>query len=279
MSRSLAAVCTFFFAIISLQTPPPCHAYDITENFSINGYLSLGYIESRYNNFLGDSLDGSFQLNEFALTTNYILNDKLRFGLQLLSRDVGVEGNNDILIDWAVADYRWQDWLGLRLGKVKLPIGFYNQSRDIDFLRPMSFLPQSIYDENKRILVAAAIGGSIYGNYSFGSNGDLEYQAYAGQIDFRDDSGQARGMEQLASKTAFKLGLGPVSDFEADNQYVYGGSVVYFPPVDGLRLGASYFAGQTDFNFNVGTKKGNAKGTNKDFVVLSMEYVRLTGNW
>ncbi len=272
MNRSLGAFCTFLFGLISLQMVSPCQAYNVSENLSINGFLSFGYIKSRNNNFLGESLDGSFQLNEFALTTNYIANDNLRFGFQLLSRDVGEEGNNDILIDWAVADYRWQDWLGMRLGKVKLPIGLYNQGRDIDFLRPMAFLPQSIYDENKRTLVVAALGGSIYGNISFGDSGDLDYQAYYGKVDFREDSGQARGMEKLLGKTAMQKGLGEVYGFEADNRYVYGGSLVYAPPLDGLRLGASYFTGQTDFDFKIGAKDGYARGTNKDFVVLSMEY-------
>lgn len=272
MNRLLSAFCLFLSGLISLLIISPCHAYNVSERLGINGFLSFGYIKSRNNNFLGNSLDGSFQLNEFALTSNYIATDNLRFGFQLLSRDVGAEGNNDILIDWAVVDYRWQDALGLRLGKVKLPIGLYNQGRDIDFLRPMAFLPQSIYDENKRTLVVAALGGSLYGNFSLGGGGDLDYQAYYGKVDFREDSGQARGLEQLVAKTALQRSLGEVSDFEADNRYVYGGALVYTPPLDGLRLGISYFTGQTDFDFQVGGKDGAARGTNKDFVVLSAEY-------
>lgn len=230
MNRSLGVFCFFLFGLISLQMVSPCYAYNVSERLAFNGFLSFGYIKSRYNKFLGNSLDGSFQLNEFAFTTNYTATDNLRFGFQLLSRDVGAEGNNDILIDWAVADYRWQDALGLRLGKVKLPIGFYNQGRDIDFLRPMAFLPQSIYDENKRTLVVAALGGSIYGNFSFGGGGDLDYQAYCGKVDFREDSGQARGMAQLIEKTALRKGMGEVTDFEADNRYVYGGLWSTLPP-------------------------------------------------
>ncbi len=274
MKRSRGAFCTFLFGLISLQIISPCQAYDLNDRISINGFLSQGYIKSSDNNFLTDSKNGSFQLNEFGLTFNSVVNDKLRFGFQLLSRDVGEEGNNDILLDWAVADYHWQDWLGLRLGKVKLPIGLYNQGRDTDFLRPMVFLPQSIYDENKRTLVVAAVGGSIYGSLSIGNSGDLDYQAYYGKVDFRDDSGQARGMEHLVSRIAGQRNLGAVSDFDPDNRYVYGGSLVYSPPLDGLRLGMSYFTGQTDFDFKTGGVKGEAQGTNKDFVVLSMEYSR-----
>ncbi|MFH1217287.1 MAG: hypothetical protein V1706_12365 [Pseudomonadota bacterium] len=274
MKRSLAVFSMSLFGFISLETISPCHAYDFSEYLSINGFLSQGYIESRGNNFLGDSLDGSFQLNEFGLTINSVLTDNLRFGFQLLSRDLGEEGNNDVLLDWAVADYRWQDWFGLRLGKVKLPIGLYNQGRDTDFLRPMIFLPQSIYDENKRTLLVAARGGSIYGNISFGGNGDLDYQAYYGAVDYREDSGQSRGMELLVNGMARQQKRGAVSDFEADNRYVYGGSLVYTPPFDALRLGVSYFTGKTDFDFEVGGVDGDASGNNKDFIVLSMEYSR-----
>ena len=272
MKRSLVTFSILLIGLISLAAIGPCQAFDLGEHLSINGFLSQGYIKSSGNNFLGDSQDGSFQLNEFALTFNSAVTDNLRLGLQLLSRDVGAEGNNDVLIDWAVADYRWHDWLGLRLGKVKLPIGLYNQGRDSDFLRPMVFLPQSIYDENKRSLVVAAVGGSLYGNFSLGESGDLEYQAYYGRVDFREDSGQARGMEQLATRTARMRNLGAVADLEADNRYVYGGSLVYTPPFDGPRFGVSYFTGQTDFDFDVGAARGEAQGNMKDFVVLSMEY-------
>ncbi|MBI5559392.1 MAG: hypothetical protein HY885_17340 [Deltaproteobacteria bacterium] len=273
MKRSLSTSSILLALLISpAATAPPCHAFDLGEYLSINGFLSQGYIDSHGNNYLGDSQDGSFQLNEFGLTLNSAVTDNFRLGMQLLSRDVGQEGDNDVLIDWAMADYRWQDWLGLRLGKVKLPIGLYNQGRDSDFLRPMVFLPQSIYDEGKRTLVVAAVGGSLYGNLSLGSSGDLEYQAYYGSVDFRSDSGQARGMALLAARIAKMKKLGAVNDLTADNRYVYGGSLIYTPPLAGLRAGVSYFAGESDFDFDVGTGQGEALGAMKDFVVLSMEY-------
>ena len=177
MKRSFGTIYIPLIGLVSLAVISPCQAFELGENLRINGFLSQGYIKSEGNNYLGDSLDGSFQLNEFGLTLNSTVTDNLRLGLQLLSRDLGAEGNNDVLIDWAMADYRWQDWLGIRLGKGKLPIGLYNQGRDSDFLRPMVFLPQSIYDEGKRTLVVAAVGGSLYGNIALGRSGDLEYQA------------------------------------------------------------------------------------------------------
>lgn len=278
MKFSRAILIVLSFGLILQGSQLSAWSFDLGTKMRINGFLSQGYIKSQDNNFFGESKDGSFQINEFGLTLNGEITDNLRVGLQLLSRDLGAEGNNKINIDWGMVDYRPQNWLGVRLGKVKLPIGLYNQGRDSDFLRPAVFLPQSIYDENKRNLVVAATGASIYGNLSFGSGGDLEYQAYYGGVNFPEDSGQAQGMRALGTKMAAKMGKKVVA-FESDNRYVYGGSLIYSPPVEGLRLGVSYFTGKSEFDFKLlgkdgGIASGKATGNNRDFIVYSAEYVR-----
>lgn len=279
-----------YIAIVLLSllfwAPLPALAFDLGTALSVNGFLSQGFIDSHNNNYLGNSLDGSFQLNEFGLTLNSQVTDNLRVGLQLLSRDVGNEGNNKVILDWGMLDYRLRDGLGIRLGKIKLPIGLYNQGRDSDFLRPMVFLPQSVYDDNKRNLYVAATGGSLYGNLTFGPGGDLAYQAYYGRVTYHEDSGQARGMLNLATNLAKKKKLGTVSNFNSENKYVYGGSLIYSPPLEGVRLGVSYFTGKSEFDFDLRrldtsdsppqwvTSSGDAQGHNKDFVVVSFEYTK-----
>jgi len=262
----IGLTCFFFNSI--------AYAYDLGEYLSINGFLSQGYINSSGNNLYGDTESGSFELNEFALTLNSIPTEKLRLSLQLLSRDLGDEGDNKVLIDWAMADYHLSDRLGVRFGKVKLPIGLYNQHRDSDFLRPMAFLPQSIYNENKRALLVGAWGGSIYGNIDLHTFGDLDYQLYYGKVDFYNDSGQARGMESLIKRRNKNK---TIAGFDAENEYVGGGSLIYSPPIDGLRLGFSYFTGASNFSFTVDGVPGSAQGNNKDFFVFSAEYSR--SNW
>jgi len=272
MRKSTLKATLSLMCLCLLLVPVSSDAYDLGDYLSINGFLSQGYIHSSDNNVFGDSKDGSFQLNEFALTLNSTPLERLRLGLQLLSRDLGEEGDNDILIDWAMADYRLIDSFGVRLGKVKLPIGLYNQHRDSDFLRPMAFLPQSVYNEQKRVMLVGAWGGSIYGNFSLGKIGDVDYQAYYGKVDYRNDSGQAIGMENAIKRTSMMNGWGPVSNFDAENEYVTGGSIIYSPPVDGLRLGFSYFTGKTEFDYTAGGIDRKASGNSKDFVVFSLEY-------
>ena len=106
--------------------------------FQVNGFASQGYLETSDNGFLDpNSEDGSFEINEIGLTVNSQLTERFRLGGQLLSRDLGDDGNNNLRIDWALGDYRFADWFGVQAGKIKMPIGLYNETRDSDFLRPI----------------------------------------------------------------------------------------------------------------------------------------------
>ncbi len=158
-----AFLLTFVLLAIHLLTALSGHAR------AIHGFLSQGYINSVGNNFFADSKDGTFQINEVGLTIASQVKDQLRLGLQVFPRDLGRDGNNELRLDWGYADYHHADWLGVRLGKIKRPMGLYNEERDSDFLRPMAFLPQSIYDEVRRdMLVASFLKGrqelSLNGN-------------------------------------------------------------------------------------------------------------------
>ena len=58
----------------------------------------------------------------------------------------------------------WYDQLGFRAGRIKLPYGLYNQSRDVDMARTSVLLPQSVYSEVDRELLIAYEGVGLYGN-------------------------------------------------------------------------------------------------------------------
>jgi len=235
------------FVFLGLSLPGHLLASSpLLEDLKINGFLSQGYINSSGNNYYGDTKDGTFQLNEAGLAFNAKVNEKLKVGLQFLSRDVGMSGNNNVRLDWAFADYHFDDKLGFRIGKVKMPMGLYNEGRDSDFLRPLAFLPQSIYDEVKRDLLVANQGVAAYGNLPAWFIGDVDYQAFVGENNFPDDSPLLLGLKQQAQQLATSKTYGIVTDMKADNKYIFGGSLILNTRVDGLRLGASYFKGKAD---------------------------------
>ncbi|RLC03008.1 MAG: hypothetical protein DRI57_29555, partial [Deltaproteobacteria bacterium] len=136
----------FLTVFISIMLIGNLRAFEIPK-IDIHGFVSQGFLKTDQNNYLGDTEDGTFQFNEMGINFSTKLPKRLRIGLQFFSRDLGQEGNNDIVLDWAYADYRWKEWLGFRIGKIKVVYGLYNETRDMDMLRASVMLPQSVYTE------------------------------------------------------------------------------------------------------------------------------------
>ena len=271
MNRFFASfLLSFFLPCILLFTSFSRHAC-AGEEIAIHGFLSQGYMNSVGNNFLADSKDGTFQINEVGLTIASQVNDQLRLGLQVLSRDLGRDGNNEIRLDWGYADYHYADWLGVRLGKIKRPMGLYNEERDSDFLRPMAFLPQSIYDEVRRDMLVAYQGVGLYGNVPVSRLGDLDYQIFRGEFNFPDDSLFALSLKQTANAIAQQQSLPPVTDLKVTNQYVEGAWFVLNTGFEGLRLGASFLKGKQELFLN-GNPLPQGELTVKNRMICSVEY-------
>ena len=108
----------------------PSIAYEFL-GVDIHGFISQGYLSSGEDSVEEDS----FEYSEIGLNFGRELNDNLRFGLQLFAKEFAEVSNNEIKIDWAYADYRFHELLGIRLGQIKFPHGLYNEIRDIDMLR------------------------------------------------------------------------------------------------------------------------------------------------
>jgi hypothetical protein len=195
----------------------------------IHGYISQGYMISNRNNFLTDSENGSFHFNELGINFSTGLTDKIRLGVQFAARDLGDTGNDKVLIDWAYADFCWRDWLGIRLGKIKQAVGFYNKTRDIDMLRTFILLPQGIYSENYRDAASSVKGIGIYGEVSLKLMGNISYQVLMGTAEIDKDSSIAKSGEAL----------GPFKIEKFNVRSLFSGGIIWEPPLKGLRLGAT----------------------------------------
>lgn len=191
----------------------------------IHGFVSQGYIKSTKENQypVGNSGEGSFNFSDYAVNFSKQLDTDLRVGLQLFAQDRGNFGDNTLTVDWAFGDYRYRDWLGARVGKVKIPLGLYNASRDNDALRNPIILPQGIYTDYYRDLTNSVVGLGLYGTTQRGRAGKLAYEVNVGTLPINRESALAKAMYASA------MGSGPT--------YNYG--LEWQTPVDGLRLAAS----------------------------------------
>ena len=242
-----------------------------TGGVDIHGFISQGYLKSTdYNYLANDSEEGSFSYNEIGLNFGKNITDQLRIGVQFFARDIGDVANDKITIDWAYADYRWKDWLGIRVGKIKLPLGLYNEIRDIDMLRTNIVLPQGIYSDMMRDTLIALRGLGVYGNFNMGTLGDLSYQGITGVLSVERGSGVYKWINSNLS------GVGSLgSDIENDTAYC--GFMTWNTPLQGLRLAYSYFnsVSNTSITFNPWIMGGAtiASSTEGTYNIYSAEYI------
>lgn len=246
----MKAALLFMFMLTLILTPTKhSFAVDIGDTLQLHGFASQGYLHSSGNNFLAQSRNGSIKFSDIALNANWQPFGSLRFGAQGYYRNLGDYNENRIVLDWGLVDYQPYDELGLRLGKIKMPLGLYNEVRDSNFLLPMIFLPQSIYDESRRDTNLAYTGASTYGNISLKSWGDLDYQLFYGEESYPDESIQEQSNTSSIISAINRNSILPdskknpfIPDFftsiERQSRGLYGASLVYNAPY-GLRISAT----------------------------------------
>lgn len=237
------------------------------EGILINGFISQGYMKSSDNNFLADSEGGTFQMNEMGINFSTAISGKLRLGIQFFARDLGTEGNDEIALDWAYADYSFSENFGLRAGKMKMAFNLFNEIRDADFTRVFALLPQSVYPDLYRDVLTSTKGIGVYGNLSIPFIGSVSYDLQCGVLDTHKDSGMAAAFKDNVHKaTGWNF---TVDDLTHD--YATNGRLVWQLPlkrvslVDFFNIGVGFFdlsgveiTGQAE-DFNTSYLYGNNK--------------------
>jgi hypothetical protein len=202
----------------------PVPEEDLT-SLEVHGFVSQGLILTVENEWLAqDSTRGSFEFSEVGLNFTKKLTDTLQLGVQLFAQDFGPTGNYAPRFDWFYADYHWQDWLGLRVGRLKIPYGLHNEVFDVDSARVPVLLPGSVYPTQNRETLFAHTGVELYGFARSSALGALDYRAFLGTMFFDPD-------------TLNPVGSGLDVDFHVP--YVFGGRLLWETPLEGLRVGGS----------------------------------------
>lgn len=195
----------------------------------VHGSISATASYSDTYNYLGDTRERlDLNLVDIVLNGTHRFDNGLRAGAQLYAFKIG--GYSDIQIDWASVDYSFNQAFGVRAGRVKLPLGLYNDSQDLDAVRTFASLPLTFYAKTFRAITASLDGASVYGNVSLNKAGSLEYQAYAGlKQDVDGEAPLLKGSTNVAKYSEW--------DFKG---VVFGGSLFWNTPIEGLRIGYSY---------------------------------------
>ncbi|MBU1172548.1 MAG: hypothetical protein KKD44_23565 [Proteobacteria bacterium] len=202
----------------------------------LHGFISQGFLQSTDNNFFANTENGSFELKDTGISFSTDITARIRVGIQLMAYEMGDFGSDAIQINWANGDYSVNDWLGIKIGKMKLHHGLYNTGRDGDFLRTSILLPQSIYNEAWRSTVAGISGFEIYSSLPGGYLGRLSMNGQVGKVDINLDSGVATTTkEQLLENTI----IYDPNDIQQDTAFV--GRLLWETPFPGLSLNTTFW--------------------------------------
>lgn len=211
---------------------------DTWSKLKIFGSVNWAYGQTDGVKYRGVTENGTADLHNAALQFRYAPGEQNEFVLQLANERVGTSPTNefrdDIEVDWLFWNHTFGDGTRLRLGRVPLPIGFYNEIKDIGTALPFYRPSGNFYGEGS--WTSDSVDGVVLsrqlfeaGGWSF--SGDLYYGEWkrietdgstlsVGEADITDALGFYTWLESPSG--LFRLGLG-ANRFQAE-----GG--VFLPP-------------------------------------------------
>jgi len=193
-----------------------------------HGFASQGYISSSAYNYLGNSSSGSFKFTEAGLNASFNPLPRTRIAAQGFTYDVGPAGDYDVVLDYAMAEYTFNDFIGIRAGRIRRPEGIYNDIQDVDLSRTWVLLPQGMYNARWRDFYVSVDGAELFGVIPLGGAGSLSYELYYGLQHPRLDGGLALQ----------KANLPPFAKLAWFNSPQMGGEQLWWnTPLNGLRAG------------------------------------------
>jgi hypothetical protein len=194
----------------------------------VHSFASQGFMYSNQNNYMSmPTSKGSFAMTDGGANVSTSLTDKFRVGAQVYIRNVGEFGNWHPELDWALGDYKFKRWFGVRGGKVKTVFGLLNDVQDNDSLQTFALLPQSIYPVDWRSTTIAHIGGDVYGDIAIKHLGTFSYTGFVGKMPQDLSSGYDYASKASGTKFSYRGGRNA------------GGDLRWTMPF-GVVIGASY---------------------------------------
>lgn len=178
---------TIFFILVFACIVPA------QSRLSVHGHLSQAYAFTNGVEFLGIPGNGTTDYRTLALQFGYQMTDDSRLVIQFGHKRLGLSPTmafrDEIEVDWAFVDYWLLDNIVLKVGKVQLSMGIYNEIREVGTLLPFYRLP--FYTYNEGWWTSATVDGVVLSSYLWQSHPwNLELHSFYGGWD----------MEQLGAR-------------------------------------------------------------------------------
>ncbi|MGH1366617.1 MAG: hypothetical protein ACRBF0_23860 [Calditrichia bacterium] len=209
------------------------------QKLHVHGYFSQAYAISDGNSIYGISSNGTVDYRNAALQFSFQPSQANRVVIQVNHQRIGQSPimplKEDVELDWGILEQRLNDTFTLRAGRILLPLGMYNQMRDVGILLPFYSVPFSPYGEG--IYTSETVDGFSVSVYKdVGESSSIEAEVYFGQWKWAEwyILDNIFGGPQIA-----------VAD-EATIRAALGAWLWFNTPVEGLRLGSGGFSGNVE---------------------------------
>jgi hypothetical protein len=201
--------------IASVAWAVAAHADDFG-SVELHGFGMQNYLQTSHNLYDDADHRGTWDDNFLGLVVAVTLNDKMKLWAQLET-----SSEDSTHFTWFFVDYQFSDDLTAHAGRIKFPLGIYNEIIDTKFLQVTSLEP-FLYRAEADFVDDSYNGAGVDYTQSLGTAGTILWQAYGGNT-FTDNDPS------------------PI----VQDRRLYGGRVTYRTPVDGLRFLFSAFHVQT----------------------------------
>jgi hypothetical protein len=131
--------------------PQPTRAQSLLDKLSFHAYLNQAYAISDHHQIFGIPTTGTTDYRTVGLQLRFAISPADTIVTQLLSFRFGQSPINqlysDVELELGFYEHQFADTTAIKVGKLQLPLGIYNEIRDIGTLLPFYAPPSNMYLE------------------------------------------------------------------------------------------------------------------------------------
>jgi len=220
--------------IVSIVALDGASAESLSDRIELHGFGYQDYMQTDSNAYLSADKRGTWDNNFLGLVTSVDINDRSKLWTQVEANTT--EGTR---FTWFFVDYQFSEDLRGHIGRVKFPLGLYNEIIDAKFLQVTQLEP------------------SLYQGAA-----DMVHDSYHGVgLDYEQNIGHGHILWQIYGGNAYDTDP-PV---DSRDRRVIGGRITYRTPVSDLRVMLSSYRTNVELLAN-GTLH------NEDRTIVSVDY-------
>jgi hypothetical protein len=193
-----------------LAIPVAAAATEDEFKLKIHGYLTQAYAWADLDDdpdmlswlegqILGIEEEGTTDYRTLALQIRYDFDDRSSVVIQFDHERQGinrlVEGRDEVEVDWAFYNHRFEGGTSIRVGRMPLPWGLYNEIRDVGTLLPFFRPVEEIYAESDTFNESVD-GIQVTRTFFSRSSWPLKIDAFGGQSRQETTSTDSRVFER-----------------------------------------------------------------------------------